>query len=109
MYFDQRKVALHAVCWSNSFVFALKQVLCIFWSLTEKKEKKERKAAQKHAVKGGLPAFRCYFKYWLTPKSWLTPGEHDSFKFLLRKITFSPGADQLLCVEQILRVTPKCW
>ena len=53
--------APHAVCWSKSFVFVLKQVFFIFFHHKRKKRKKtERKAIQKHAKKGGLPAFRCY-------------------------------------------------
>ena len=55
-YFDQQSGALHTVGWSKSFDFALKQVFSYF-SVT--KGKKERKAAQKHAIIGGLPASRC--------------------------------------------------
>ena len=71
--------APHAVCWLKLFVFAFKQVFCIFPSLTEKKE---RKATQKHAIKTVLNIFK-------------------------EKITFSPGVDQLLGVNQLLRLTPK--
>ena len=48
--------APHAVHWSKSFVFVLKQVFSYF-SVTN--GNKERKAVQKHAIKGSLP-FRCY-------------------------------------------------
>ena len=51
LYLDQR--IEHAVCWLKTFVFALNKFFCIFPSLTEKSKKKERKAAQKHAIKGG--------------------------------------------------------
>ena len=43
--------------WSKSFVFAFKQVFSYFFVTNGKKEKKERKAVQKHAIKGGLFLF----------------------------------------------------
>ena len=57
VYFDQQTGAPHAIHWSKSIFLMLKQ---LFPSLTEqKKKKKEKKVTQKHAIKGGLPAFRC--------------------------------------------------
>ena len=46
VYFNQRMGAPHADRWLNSFVFAFKQVFCIFPSLTEKKKGKLYKNMQ---------------------------------------------------------------
>ena len=44
MYFNQQMGALHTLCWSKSFVSALKQVFPFFPSQTEKRKKKERRS-----------------------------------------------------------------
>ena len=44
MYFDQRTGALHAICWSKSFVSALKHIFCLFPSLKGKKKKRKESA-----------------------------------------------------------------
>ena len=58
VYFDQKTGAPHAVPWSKSFVS------CIFPSLMEKRKKKRKESTKikqkKHALKGGLPVYRCY-------------------------------------------------
>ena len=56
MYFDQPTGAPHAVLWSKSFVFALKQVFSYFSVTNRKKERKKKgnphKNMQIHAIKG---------------------------------------------------------
>ena len=44
VYFDQRTGAPHAVCWSKSYILALKQVFHFFLSQWKKRKKIERKA-----------------------------------------------------------------
>ena len=43
VHFDQQTGAPHAVCWSKSFVLALKQVFPFFLTQTGKKEGKHKK------------------------------------------------------------------
>ena len=62
VYLNQRTGAPHAVWWSKSFVFALKQSFLYFSITNGKKKGKQHKNTQKHAIKGGLPAFRCFDK-----------------------------------------------
>ena len=46
-----------------------------------------------------------YFKFFFLT---FTPGMGENC-YVKRKITFFPGADQRLGVNQHLRVAPKCW
>ena len=106
VFFDQQMGAPHAIL--KSFISGLKQVFLYFSITNRKKEKKERKEStkimQKNMHKKGVyHRIGVNLKRWLTPNSWSTPGEN------LRKIIFFPGVNQLLGINQRLRLTPKCW
>ena len=47
----------------NHLFWHINKFFHIVLSLMEKRKKKERKTALKHAIKGGLPTFRCYIKW----------------------------------------------
>ena len=79
----------------------------LFTSLTEQNKEKRKESRTKTCNKRGVyQRLGVTFKCWLTPKSWPTP---EGNLTMLRKITFFPGVDQLLGVNQCLRETPKRW